>query len=83
MDINAEVKKYIQRKKPTALLQTVCNHLAAHGYTVVKFGTYTGSAGPSHVLRNGAFFRRMHEELEVCKVDEPTVSPPTFGELCW
>lgn len=83
VDVDAQIQKYIEKKKPTPLLQTICNHLAAHGYHVAQFGTYEGSGGPSHYLRNGAFFVRMNEELESCKVEEPAVPEPKYEELGW
>ena len=43
----------------TELLNTMIQELRERGREVVFVGRYRGSAGPSHVLRHGAFFERM------------------------
>lgn len=43
----------------TPLLRQLIDDLATNGLHVEYVGSYHGSAGPSHFLRNGAFFERI------------------------
>lgn len=43
----------------TDLMLTICAAFEANGHPISSIGTCVGSGGPSHVLRNGAFFERI------------------------
>lgn len=45
--------------RATPLLKEIARELASHGILITNVELYTGSAGPSHVLRNGVFFERL------------------------
>ena len=45
-------------KDATELMRDIGEQFEAHGRPISSVGTYVGSGGPSHVLRNGAFFER-------------------------
>ncbi len=69
IDVNGEMEKYLIGGDPhegshvnlianaTDLLKEMIGQLAENGMHVARASTYTGSAGPSFVLRNGALFR--------------------------
>ncbi len=46
-------------KYATSLLQELLEKVKAAGYDIKAVQTYTGSFGASHILRNGALFRRL------------------------
>jgi len=43
----------------TPLLRQLIDNLAENGLCVEYVGSAQGSAGPTHMLRNGAFFERI------------------------
>jgi hypothetical protein len=45
--------------RATPLLKSIVEYFASRGMEVASVATYAGSAGPSHILRNGKFFQRM------------------------
>lgn len=45
----------------TTLLKETAQGLAEHGILITRVDIYVGSAGPSHILRHGAFFERRSE----------------------
>jgi hypothetical protein len=83
VDVCGQIRKYFsaKAKKPTKLLLELCEMLASNGFLVVCFGEYTGSAGPGHLLRQGAFFRRMNKEFE--EEDGPTRRAKKFVPPTW
>ena len=48
------------QSQATPLLQGMLDGLKKHGWTVDQIYAYEGSAGPSHVLMNGAIFERVY-----------------------
>ncbi|MFA6295298.1 MAG: hypothetical protein WC666_02640 [Candidatus Paceibacterota bacterium] len=78
VDVDGMLDLYVTHDhKPTPLLIKLCARLRDCGYIVTHFGTYKGSAGPSHILRAGYLFVRMSDKLEprsvLCdKKEEPT-----------
>lgn len=66
VDVDGQMQKYTSPlgRKPTKLLLELCEMLASNGFQVVHYGKYIGSAGPSYILRHGAFFKRMSKDLE-------------------
>lgn len=56
----------------TDLMRAIGKQFEAHGRPISSVGTYVGSGGPSHVLRNGAFFERAGIDLpsERCNTRE-------------
>ena len=49
----------------TPLLRDMLHTLAIHYLHVERVSIYEGSAGPSHILRNGAIFQRMGLDFPV------------------
>ena len=65
IDIDGKIHQYISPKnKCRKALVELCKMLASNGFMVNYYGSYAGSAGPSHILRCGAIFSRMNEEFE-------------------
>ena len=72
IDVNGNIGKYIKGKRvitttmtnymdrATDLLKEILDEFKAADREVIHVGTYRGSAGPTHILRNGAIFRRIH-----------------------
>jgi len=79
VDVNGKIGLYLQPRKidgtrvevtdrvkdATELLKNMCRTLKEQGYPVYHVFTYNGSAGPSHILRNGVLFRRMKLEAKL------------------
>ena len=61
IDVDGKVDLYVQEKHPTPLLAELCSLIHSRGLTVKQFWLYEGSAGPTHIFRNGAIFRRENE----------------------
>lgn len=71
VDVGGKVKKYINCKRirhdettnylgqTTKLMEEIMASFRELGHEIAHLGSYTGTAGPSHILRNGAFFKRM------------------------
>jgi hypothetical protein len=71
VDVEGSVRKYLSADEPgttyhqlninhaTPLLKELCRRLRSQGISVHQVATYTGSAGPSHILKHGVFFERM------------------------
>jgi len=74
VDVDGQIQKYFEgftertlewappynsMHRATPLLRSIVEYFASRGMEVSRVATYAGSAGPSHVLRNGAFFKRM------------------------
>lgn len=78
IDVGGKIRLYISpSNEPTEKLLELCKLLMSRGYRVLTFGKYTGSFGPSHILRCGALFSRMSvfengEGQEVKEVPAPT-----------
>lgn len=53
----------------TPLLRKIINAFENLGIIVSHIGVYRGSGGPTHILRNGVFFRRMDMDNLVRKVE--------------
>jgi hypothetical protein len=73
LDVDGDVEKYVRKKKDghqgeitdyrdqaTPALEQLIDAFARHGWPIVHVGLYEGSGGPSHVLRNGAIFKRIN-----------------------
>lgn len=43
----------------TGLMKQVIQEFVQYGLRIVHISVYNGSAGPSHILRNGAIFKRL------------------------
>jgi hypothetical protein len=64
IEVDGQIDKYItEYDEPTDLLIELCKAIAKSGAVVQSFGTYTGSAGPNMLLRNGVLFVR-HSAIE-------------------
>lgn len=60
IDVGGNIDDFITDKnEPTELFVRLCKTIAKAGAVVVSFNRYSGSGGPSHMLRNGALFQRM------------------------
>jgi hypothetical protein len=72
VDIDGKVNLYIKEcahvrieehanylEQATPLLQAMVEEFLLHGWDVTHVGIYKGSVGPTHVLRNGAIFKRI------------------------
>lgn len=82
IDVDSQVHEYVRPwalQEPTERLLALCRLLASRGYVVEKYGSYIGSAGPSHILRHGALFKRMGDEFE--RHDDPDPSGEAVGEI--
>lgn len=88
IDVDSQIHLYIRPwrpEEPTELLLELCRLLTSHGYVVGKYNSYVGSAGPSHILRNGALFRRMHDTFEQDADPDPAgktvqhFTPPVYN----
>lgn len=75
VDVNGQIEKYIDGCNPrtlefappannidkaTPLMRALLAFFWSRGRKVKSITTYIGTAGPSHILRNGAFFERMN-----------------------
>ncbi len=73
IDVNGKVGLYITKdNKPTERLVNLCKAFARAGVRVRGFDHYTGSAGPSFLLRNGALFER-NLEIENADLSESSL----------
>lgn len=74
VDVDGQIEKYLEgftertlewcppfnkMDRATPLLRSILEYFAGRGMEIIRVATYAGSAGPSHILRNGAFFERM------------------------
>lgn len=59
----------------TELLRRMLDEFLVAGYPVRRVTAYRGSAGPTHLLRGGAFFERRDD---LCSALDATMFPP-FG----
>lgn len=70
VDVDGKIGLYLKDPKTTGsevnrmsdatdLMKDIVSQLAKQGKVVSSIGTYKGSAGPTHILRNGALFRRV------------------------
>lgn len=59
LNTSPEVKDSKLAERATPLLKEIARELANHGILITNVNLYIGSAGPSHVLRNGVFFERL------------------------
>lgn len=76
VDVGGLIDKYFDVPEPgtttgqlntdhaSPLLKDLCKRLRTQGISVHKVSTYTGSAGPSHILKNGVFFKRMGADVQ-------------------
>lgn len=72
IEVGGKIDRFITKaKRPTALLMRLCRLLKAGGFVVRGFGSYKGSAGPSHVYRQGVLYARMDKVLETAGLDDP------------
>jgi hypothetical protein len=56
-------------KHATKKMKDLIKGLRTHGYLVGRVGVHRGSGSPTHILRNGAFFKRMTQlEEKIPKV---------------
>lgn len=89
IDVDSQVHEYFppwKPEEPTKRLLELCRLLASRGYIVEKYKSYIGSAGPSHILRNGALFKRMSDEFERHEDPDPDgeavkgFTPPVYDQ---
>lgn len=73
VDVDGQLEKYIEGyehtiafappanrlDRATPLMRSIVEYFASRGMEIRAIAGYRGSAGPSHILRNGAFFERM------------------------
>ena len=52
------LREHDLRETTTPVLKKLARELAENGIFIEAVGLYSGSAGPSHILRNGAVFSR-------------------------
>ncbi len=75
IDVDGQIEKYINGyekgnfefrsdaqniHRATPLMTSIVDYFNRRGMTIYSISTYCGSAGASHVLRNGAFFTRTY-----------------------
>lgn len=59
VDVDGKIDLYIgDDRTPTPLFIELCERLAKAGIMVTEFKSYSGSAGPHLILRNGVLFNR-------------------------
>lgn len=71
LDVDGKIEKYIDGEtaiearehnylaQATPLLQAIIGEFLLHGWEIVRVGVDKESTGPTHVLRNGAIFKRI------------------------